>query len=93
MTAFYDWLYLSALQTHQEFLKRLFAYKGFTDIEFNPERSINCQARSCALLVALLRLDSLNEALRSQQDFIEATSSGVFKETYSAGPDYRQMPL
>lgn len=93
MTAFYDWLYLSALRGHQEFLRRLFAYKGFTDIEFNPERSVNCQARSCALLVSLLKLNSLDEALRSQQDFIEVTSPDVFKATYSIGPDYRQMPL
>lgn len=69
-TAFYDWLYLTALQPHQEYLRKLSEYKGFTDIEFNPEKSINCQARTCALLVSLLRLNSLDEALKSQKDFI-----------------------
>lgn len=69
-TAFYDWLYLTALQPHQDFLKRLYHYKGFSDIEFNPEKSINCQARTCALLVSLLKMNMLNDALRSQSDFI-----------------------
>lgn len=83
-TAFYDWLYLSALRPHQEFLKRLYEYKGFTDIEFNPQKSINCQARTCALLVSLLKLNSLDEALRSQRDFIEMISSDSFKKDHSA---------
>jgi hypothetical protein len=33
-------------------LARLNKYVGFTDIEFNPSKSINCQARSCALFVS-----------------------------------------
>jgi len=82
-TAFYDWLYLSALEPHQEFLKRLFEYKGFTDIEFNPERSINCQARTCALLVSLLKLGALTDALRSQGDFIAMVASDSFNQAHS----------
>jgi hypothetical protein len=83
-TAFYDWLYLSALEPHQEFLKRLFNYHGFTDIEFNPEKSINCQARTCALLVSLLKLDALSIALRSQSDFISIVASDSFNQSHSA---------
>lgn len=90
-TAFYDWLYLSALEPHQEFLKRLFLYDGFTDIEFNPEKSINCQARTCALLVSLIKLDALNAALRSQADFISIVASDSFKQAHSA--DLRQFVL
>lgn len=90
-TAFYDWLYLSALAPHQEYLKRLFEYKGFTDIEFNPEKSINCQARTCALLVSLLKLDALNEALRSQSDFIAMVASDSFNQRHSN--DLRQRVL
>ncbi|MBE7383079.1 MAG: hypothetical protein F6J95_016905 [Leptolyngbya sp. SIO1E4] len=79
--AFYDWLYISALQPHQGFIKNeLFKYQGFTDIEFNPSKSINCQARACALLVSLLKLNSLDGALRSQKDFIEMISSGALKQ-------------
>ncbi len=83
-TAFYDWLYLSALKPYQDFLKWLYDYKGFTDIEFNPQKSINCQARTCALLVSLLKLDLLDEALRSQRRFINMISSDSFKQNHSA---------
>ncbi len=82
-TAFYDWLYISTLKPHKEYLKRLFVYKGFTDIEFNPNRSINCQARTCALLVSLLKLDALDEALDSQNKFIEIVSSDSLKQKHS----------
>lgn len=51
-TVFYDWLYINAILPHREWLTRLYVYAGFTDIEFNPKRSINCQARSCALFVS-----------------------------------------
>ena len=54
-TIFYDWLYLNALLQHPEHAKRLLEFEGFTDIEFNPQRSINCQARAAALYVALDR--------------------------------------
>lgn len=90
-TAFYDWLYLSALSPHKEYLKRLYIYKGFTDIEFNPEKSINCQASTCALLVSLLKLDLLDDALQSQHDFIEIISSDSFKKRHSN--DIRQGNL
>lgn len=83
-TAFYDWLYLSALSPHKEYLKKLFVYKGFTDIEFNPNKSINCQARTCALLVSLLKLEALDDALRSQKDFIDMVASDSFKKEHSA---------
>lgn len=90
-TAFYDWLYLSALQPHQEFLKRLFHYKGFTDIEFNPEKSINCQARTCAILVSLLKLDLLDEALESQDSFIRIVMQDSLRQPHSA--DLKQASL
>jgi len=63
-SAFYDWLYIRALQEHppcegvEELLKQ---QDAFTDIEFNPKRSFNCQARSCALFVALASMSLLSE--------------------------------
>ncbi len=83
-TAFYDWLYLSALRPYQDFLQRLFGYKGFTDIEFNPQKSINCQARSCALLVSLLRLGQFDRALVSQREFIDVISTSSLGGDQSA---------
>ena len=36
-TVFYDWLYVTAIFPHREWLDRLYPrYAGFTDIEFNP---------------------------------------------------------
>jgi hypothetical protein len=55
-TAFYDWLYLKALGRLDEAVREQVRERdGFTDIAFNPERSLNCQARSAALYVALAR--------------------------------------
>src|SRR5439155_15438469 len=50
-SAFYDWLYLKALAGRSDLGTEVIRYKGCTDIEFNPQKSINCQARSVALFV------------------------------------------
>lgn len=76
-TAFYDWLYVNAIYPHREFLSRLRAYDGFTDIEFNPDRSLNCQARSCALFVALMAGGRLDEAVKSKNSFIDIVRNGI----------------
>lgn len=83
-TAFYDWLYVSALRPHQAYLKeKICHYAGFTDIEFNPKKSINCQAHACALFVSLLKLDLLEQALRSRDDFIRMVSKGAALQNYA----------
>jgi type I restriction enzyme M protein len=46
---FYNWLYLGALHQRPELLRELVSYDCFTDIEFNPQKSLACQARSAAL--------------------------------------------
>jgi hypothetical protein len=78
-TVFYDWLYLNAIFPYCEWLKRLHQYSGFTDIEFNPGRSINCQARSCALFVTLMKKDSLECALSSPESFIDLLSQHSYR--------------
>lgn len=82
-TAFYDWLYIRAISPHREYLARLHAYTGFTDIEFNPEKSLNCQARSCATFVALDRNGMLAESIESPQAFIEILRPGSVKQPHS----------
>jgi hypothetical protein len=69
-TGFYDWLYISALHRQRDALAPLCRYAGFTDIEFNPGRSIDCQARSCALFVALTKGRLLDEAMSSEAAFV-----------------------
>jgi hypothetical protein len=84
-TAFYDWLYLNALIQNSQLSNQLLNYKGFTDIEFNPEKSINCQARAAALFVALSRRGLIQSALASQSAFISAIAgpfdTGEYKQS------------
>jgi hypothetical protein len=55
---------------HREWLQRLHRYAAFTDIEFNPQRSVNGQARSTALFVSLLTKGRVDSAVDSPQAFI-----------------------
>jgi hypothetical protein len=68
--AFYDWLYVNALSQHPELAAEVTRYAAFSDIEFNPKKSITCQARSVALYVSLRNRDLLLEALSSKAAFV-----------------------
>jgi len=71
-SAFYDWIYIKALLPHIDYLRdNLLSYDAFSDIEFNPKKSINCQARSCAILVSLIKLDLLEKVISSPKEFIK----------------------
>ena len=88
-TTFYDWLYVSFLYQWREWGQKLYAYAGFTDIEFNPHRSVNCQARSCALFLSLMQKQLLDEAIQSPTDFIRVISRfnyhpGLREEAHTA---------
>lgn len=74
VTAFYDWLYLSALRQAPSLSQQLAAFDGFTDIEFNPERSLNCQAASAALFVSLARRGELDSAMNNRDSFLTRLS-------------------
>jgi hypothetical protein len=78
-TAFYDWLYISFLKNFRGWVPKLYAYGGFTDVEFNPHRSINCQARSCALFLSLMRRNLIDQAVESPQAFIALLSDFDYK--------------
>ena len=63
-TAFYDWLYMTALyQKERDFVKDLEVFQGFSDIVFNPNRSINCQARAAALFISLSKNGLMDEQI------------------------------
>lgn len=76
-TSFYDWLYINALLKNPELADEAQFYDAFTDIEFNPDKSVNCQARSVALYRALVRSNRLESALNSPEDFRAVYSDGV----------------
>ena len=52
---FYEWLYNVGLERAEVEDADLNRYAGFTDIEFNPKRSWNCQARAVARRQGMLR--------------------------------------
>ena len=70
-TYFYDWLYASTLCRHDKLVEQVMMFDAFTDIEHNPERSINCQARSVAKVVGLARAGLLADASQSPRAFLE----------------------
>lgn len=70
-TFFYDWLYINALNKNEMLRRFVLDYQAFTDIEFNPEKSWNCQAYSVALYVSLVKNGMLEKALDSKENFKE----------------------
>lgn len=73
-TAFYDWLYVSALSNEPNLAKAVLDWEAFTDIEFNPERSLNCQARSVALYCSMVRSGRFEQLMSSPHEFRKAFS-------------------
>jgi len=55
-TFFYDYIYILSVREclSAEEIKKLLEYEYFTDIEFNPKKSLNCQAKSAAVVKAML---------------------------------------
>ena len=68
-TYFYDFIYISALYRNKEVCKQLLEFNTFTDIEFNPQKSFNCQARSVAIAVSLLKNNSIEKYLSDKNLF------------------------
>lgn len=60
LTIFYDWLYVNALKQNTQLHEQVMQYQAFTDISFNPKKSIHCAAYSLALFVALNKRELLD---------------------------------
>ena len=69
-TAFYNWLYINALMETPSLAEVILSYDAFTDIEFNPQKSINCQAEACAVFVSLSKQGKLEEC-KSFESFVK----------------------
>ncbi len=70
-TLFYDWIYCQALYSDKELMSSIINYDFCTDIEFNHEKSLNCQARSAAIFVSLYQKGLLEECLADIVKFEE----------------------
>lgn len=89
---FYNWLYLGALHQRPELLRELVSYDCFTDIEFNPQKSLACQARSaalarycvlneCSLLPYLRKVSSFHEKKTGRRLSAEVEDSASKRDT------------
>ena len=88
-TLFYDWLFINALAQNRDLHEELLKYNAFTDIAFNPKKSINCQARTCAIFVSLVSTGLLNDALDSPSVFREL----VYEFEMEPDPENVQMSI
>jgi hypothetical protein len=70
-TGFYDWLYSSALLSNPKLIEGLEPFSAFTDIEFNPVRSLNCQAMAVARFQSLSFHNALDLLSGDRQLFLE----------------------
>jgi len=78
-TAFYDWLYVNCIYPYRDWAQKLYEYSAFSDIEFNPQRSINCQARSIALFLSLMKRDQLDQAVVSPAAFLRVLRDSQYR--------------
>lgn len=74
-TFFYNWLYTNTLHRNPDLAEQVIEYDAFTDIAFNPQKSINCQAEAAAIYVSLQRQELLLEALKDKDSFMRIVYS------------------
>lgn len=80
LTTFYDWLYINALKQHPELHEEVVQYQAFTDISFNPKKSIHCAAYSLAMFVALHKRDLL-QGVEDPGEFYDLVTSFELSNT------------
>ncbi|MCR5012477.1 MAG: hypothetical protein K6A72_09050 [Lachnospiraceae bacterium] len=68
-TFFYNWLYIHALHLNDELSESIMDYDVFSDIVFNPKKSINCQAEAAAIFVSLKKQGLLEKAMENKEEF------------------------
>lgn len=70
---FYDWLYIQVLYSDRNLdLRETFFdehFDAFSDIEFNPQKSFSCQARTLALCASLYENECVKEFIQDPIGF------------------------
>lgn len=74
LTYFYDWLYAQFLIHNNKLANNLLGFGAFTDIEFNPDKSINCQAHSAALFMSMISNGTSSNDISDPESFLNLTS-------------------
>lgn len=62
-------MYINTLHLNKELAEKIMEYDAFTDIAFNPQKSINCQAEAAAIYVSIKKQGLLEEALKDKENF------------------------
>lgn len=62
-------MYINTLHLNKELAEKIMEYDVFTDIAFNPQKSINCQAEAAAIYVSIKKQGLLEEALKDKENF------------------------
>lgn len=91
-TAFYDWLYINALNASPQYHEELSQYEAFTDIEFNPEKSINCQANAIAMFVSIKQKGLLDQ-VKNQDIFLKLYKMYESQKKYPTIDDKSQIGM
>lgn len=79
-TSFYDWIYINSVHQDKDLREKIICYDAFTDIEFNPEKSINNQAKSSALYVALYRSGLIEKVIGNKEFYLKMIQKNQCKE-------------
>ena len=74
---YYDYLYILALYFHKDYWEELNNYDIFTDIEFNPNKQLNTQARAAAIWNTLYRNNMAN--IVENRDKFKKYYKSIFK--------------
>ena len=86
--AFYNLLYIAALcQKETNLMPKLEAFQGFSDIVFNPNRSLNCQARAVSLFVSLSKNGWIDKDIFYHKDYYFRLTTGM-KQSIPAEPPH-----
>ncbi len=81
---FFDYVYIRALMDNPDLADAIMDYEAFSDIEFNPERSLTCQARAAAMYVSLRKEDQLDQCVDFESFYVLLTND----ESYP-GPGFK----
>lgn len=84
VTAFYDWLYLTALSQNLSLSSKLLNYEAFSDIAFNPKKSLNCQARAAALYVSLCKGGEIERVIEDKDYYLNLVTNKNSNKSSSA---------
>ena len=75
-----------------DYHEQLIQYEAFTDIEFNPQKSINCQAYSVAMFVALSKRNLLDK-IRDPNEFLKFYTDFKISNAYKINSDLQTGSL